>query len=153
MELTPHPAHPSLLWDGEKWHLRKKTKLRPGYCTTYQCRHKMTERSLAHRNVICSKCMTRRARANNPILCRFNWIRDRCKKKGYQFDLTLDYLTAVFVESPWYDELWIQCFLPLSERVTVDRIVPVHGYTMGNIQLLRGSDNYSKKDTPGDQPF
>lgn len=137
------------MWDGKRWLLRVRKVRRPGRCPVHQCRHEQRRSQgkqwdLRATEGICDKCRKRVSRMNDPIRARYNNIKGRARRVGHQFTISLDHLTQLFVESSWYSEMWIQCFMPLSERLTIDRIDHELGYVPGNIQLMRGHQNAYK---------
>ena len=153
MKPVPHPRIPSLLWTGEIWVLRDKGKINPDRCLAHQCRHIRPIDGSKY----CAKCRKRLSRMNNPISSRYTMIKQRCQRsradhlkitgeilRKHDFTISTQDFFQVFYDSPWFEEILIQPFLPFSERVTVDRIDHVYGYEEGNVQLLRGTENFIK---------
>jgi len=63
-----------------KRQLKKKAK---GLCVNSFCRNNHSK----GRN-ICDKCISRRAKKNNPMGYRFNALRNNAKRRGKEFTLT-----------------------------------------------------------------
>ena len=97
----------------------------------------------------------RKARRNGTVRGRMNLMldnaRQRAKKSGWGFDLTLDFLCALWEEQEGLCAITKQ---PLglqtqenrisSSLVSIDRIDSEGGYTQDNIWLVQGKVNYAK---------
>lgn len=97
-------------------------------CVTKFCRGKRrgTQR-------LCSKCKMRLWRKENPYAALLAWIRGRAKRKGLEFNLTLEWFSAFLVERG-YDRL----------EHHIDRVSAAKGYVMGNLQVLPIGENIAK---------
>lgn len=77
----------------------------------------------------------RKWRKNNPLKCRFNWIKDRAKRLNQPFTITFeDFLLLEEVSGP------------ITSRHHIDRIVTIKGYVHDNIQVLIKRDNIAKSN-------
>lgn len=72
-------------------------------------------------------------RKNNPLKCRYAWIRERAHKKGIPFTITLE--DFYFLE---------EVSGPITSRHHIDRKIPEKGYTPTNCQVLLKRENIAK---------
>lgn len=100
----------------------------PHLCITRYCRRKHGKRS-----PLCGRCSMRQWRAANPMKYRLTVLRQRARRKGVPFDLTLEWLT---------DFLTVNAYDPTEHHI--DRIRTWEGYVMGNLQILTMSENIAK---------
>lgn len=101
----------------------------PHLCVTKFCRRKKAPK---HGN-ICGRCSMHQWRAANPMKHRLAVLRHRARRKKVPFDLTMEWLTDFLTENA-YD----------SSLHHIDRKIPWLGYTIGNLQILDGSENIAK---------
>ncbi len=91
---------------------------------------------------VCSKCNSRRWRANHPVAAALNAIRDRAKRRGQFFDLTLAQLQKLVEGTNYATERGRK-----PQQLHIDREIPSKGYTFSNLQILTASANTRKRHT------
>lgn len=106
-----------------------KYKKDPSRCVTPYCRN-----SREGQNRRCSKCRRREWRERYPLKSRLAHVRDRARRKGLEFALTLED----------FAELERLCGGPITSRHHIDRICVARGYTRDNVQVLSAADNIAK---------
>lgn len=155
--MKPSPKSLIELPDGSYGLLRAgnmANKRAAGKCIVKWCRNRLPESALRKHNSVCSKCAMRRWRANNPLAAMLLLWRNRAKKKGVPFDLTITYLEWL-LEGTGYVENKGR----FRGCLHLDRIVPSVGYVRGNVCVLPAEVNCSKgaMEKPRfeqiDQPF
>ena len=104
-------------------------------CTTKYCRNERAK----HRTV-CWKCRAKKWKAKNPEAYHFNALRNNARRRGKEFDLTLEQFKE-FCEKTNYMERKGKS----GAALTIDRIVSTKGYTAGNLRVLSHYDNTSHK--------
>lgn len=111
----------------------------------YECQNKRSREYYKLNREKINKAQTeylRKYRETKPLRYALINIKGKSKKKGLDFDLDLDYLT----------QLWDECegicsmtgvLMTLKNSghnnpysMSLDRIIPEHGYTKGNIRLV-----------------
>lgn len=97
-------------------------------CITLWCRNQAGAKSKK-----CSKCQLRIWRKTYPHKALLAIIRQRAKKKKFEFNLTYRPFFIFLRENQWNKQLH-----------EIDRIDPTHGYVWGNIQVLTEHDNRVK---------
>lgn len=103
-----------------------------------KCQTKHCSRT-ATKGKFCSCCDSRNYRKKNPIRCAFINLRFNSKRRGVEFDLTLDQF-AEFCHATDY----IAGRGRPAASYSIDRIDNSKGYTIDNIQILSLADNSSK---------
>jgi hypothetical protein len=116
-----------------------KTERVPGVCVAEDCERKVYEKGSV-RSRYCTRHRSIRARKLDPAAAYFNDVRHHARQRRIPFALTL---------AEWRE--WsasVGFFSYTSEdranRMSVDRIDPSGGYTLGNIQALTVSANAQK---------
>lgn len=114
-------------------------------CSTPYCRNKRV-----HHRTICEKCKSRLYKERNPLAYHFNVLRVNAKRRGKQFDLTLEDFKAFCISSGYMEGKG-----RTAQDLSIDRIRPWEGYNINNIQVLTLSENSKKKftDLEEDCPF
>ena len=78
-------------------------------------------------------------RKNNPIKYAYQTLKDNAKRRGKEFDLTLEYFTEFC-----YKYQYIQNKGITKNSYTIDRISEEKGYVKNNIQIKTNSNNIKK---------
>lgn len=87
----------------------------------------------------CSTCRSRRRAKNNPVSYFFNLLKVNAKRRGVDFDLTLEQFRDFCVEVDFIKRKGKKI-----TSLTVDRIRADRGYHIDNIQALPLSFNSKK---------
>lgn len=104
-------------------------------CETRFCRNRK-----ALNRKICSTCIKRKWRANNPKKASYENLRTNAKRRGKEFSLTFAQFEEFCVKYNYVSGG------KTRDCYTIDRIENDKGYTIGNIQKMKRGDN-SKKGT------
>lgn len=122
-------------------------------CATPYCRNKRRRD-----RPICSKCYTRKFRANNPIAAAYDLLRGHARGRGIPFLITKEEFKK-FCDETNYHLLKGQ----EPDSITVDRRDPDGPYSYDNIRPLGHLVNSTRRDAPlsddpkyippDDQPF
>lgn len=88
---------------------------------------------------VCSRCKSRRWRANNPDKELFRDIRSSASRRKLTFCITLDYLRAL----PRFAE-YIRLRGIKSNSLHLDRHDPRLGYVVGNLRIITAGENIAK---------
>lgn len=99
-------------------------------------------RNLVNNTRICSKCRGRLYALNNPLGRVVSKLRSRSKRKGIEFDLTVEYLKSL----PLIEHYMTQR-AENPNQFHIDRIDPLKGYVKGNIRVVEASENLRKAYT------
>ena len=95
--------------------------------------------------------MSERADKRNAIRAS----KDRAKKKGLPFNLTLDHLNEIWPDGnkcPVFGVPFVRGRGgPIPTSPTIDRIEPAKGYTIGNIEVISRRANLIKSDATAAQ--
>lgn len=81
----------------------------------------------------------KRWRENNPVRYAYLNLKHNAKRRGHEFDITLDEFRQFCTKCEYIDRKGIR-----KDSYHIDRIDETKGYTLSNIQLLRNSDNVRK---------
>ena len=87
----------------------------------------------------CFRCLTRRARAKDPVKAAYWILKANAKRRGKVFTLTLDEWREFCVETEY-----IAGKGRTSKSASVDRKIEALGYTRENIQKLPLGENVKK---------
>ena len=123
---------------GRKVLVRAKTKA-PGKCAVVRCRNKPE-----HQRALCHSCRRAEVRANNPLWAQWHNLKHRHTRRGIKGK---DRPCCTFQE--WLD---FHATKPGPDYV-VDRIDPLKGYTLDNMQWLTYADNAVKGATFDKQAY
>jgi hypothetical protein len=89
---------------------------------------------------VCSTCDVRKYREKYPILAAYNNLKHNAKRRGKEFELTLEQFTKFAIETEYINKKGRN-----KTGYTIDRINPNLGYTINNIQVLTNSQNVKKQ--------
>jgi hypothetical protein len=123
---------------GRKILARAKAKA-PGKCAVVRCRN-----NPEHQRALCHSCKRAETRANNPLWAQWHDLKHRHTRRGIKGK---DRPCCTFQE--WLD---FQATKPGPDYV-VDRIDPLKGYTLDNMQWLTYADNATKGATFDKQAY
>ena len=130
----------ALVLKSKEWHKEKQKT-----CEDY--REKKRHRTNKSRE-------NRRGDKYNYIRQRFNAIKARCKKNNIDFNITYEYLLTLLTDRcPYldteftYDSKKHSIYTGLS----IDRILPEKGYTVGNVEFISRKANTMKNDATIDE--
>lgn len=119
----------------------KKAK---GLCVAYRCNNKHTSKDR-----FCSKHSKRYQKYTNPYKYTFHQKKYRAIERGIEWNLTLDQFIAFCDEHNYMDTKG-----KTKTSASIDRIDPLKGYELGNLQILSLSDNTKKMhEDNSDCPF
>jgi len=118
------PASPRLTASITRLPAKRKT----GCCDVKHCRNRRRGKSF-----MCSKHIMQEWRANNPVTSILNTIRDRARRRGIPFSLSLQEFKE-FCATNGYN----------SRQHHIDRDDPTDGYHLHNIVVLGASANIAK---------
>jgi hypothetical protein len=104
------------------------------YCLTPNCVNEAQ-----HQRRYCARCRNRKFRRTNPIQSTFNKLKSNAKRRGINFNLTLREWEQ-FCEKTNYIKLRGQS----ADSYSVDRVNPLVGYELSNLQLLTVEENGRK---------
>ena len=104
-----------------------------------KCATKYCQTTAAKHRTICSKCISRRYRANNPIQSAYQNLRTNAKRRGKEFDLTFIQFKEFAIKTNY-----IAGKGRSSTSYHIDRIDEEKGYTIDNIQVLTNAENSKK---------
>lgn len=88
---------------------------------------------------VCYKCRSKNIREKNPIRAIFYELKRSAKRRGYEFTLTIEYLTKIAEEHDLLNNRGRE-----SESFSIDRIINEKGYGNDNVQILTKSQNSAK---------
>lgn len=112
-------------------------------CDTKYCRgRKKTGRR------ICSKCVMRAWRSKNPVKAMFAALKHNAKRRGKQFDLTIEQWTEFVTQHNMLDNRGKNGW-----SLSVDRIDQERGYAVDNIRPLTLSENSIRGTNHDPNPF
>jgi hypothetical protein len=97
---------------------------------------------------ICNKCHMRQYKKRHPINYYYNVLRNNAKRRGKEFELTLDDFKKFCKETNY-----IELKGKEKNSATIDRINHKKGYTIDNIRILSLSDNSKKGNYEKNCPF
>ncbi len=142
-----HPKHKSLYFDeiSGKWCLKHKRGRSKHRCPVAWCKNVPRVRLRRGRITIdlyCSKCASRRKRANNPVNYAFHAIKDSAKKRGISFSISYRDFKEWCERTGYAKD---KGFVRLTHHC--DRIRHNEGYHIDNIQLLTERENIQKRNT------
>lgn len=117
----------------EVFRLTSKGK-HPSKCQVFRCKA-----NKANTGNLCHKHKMRLWRIRNPIASGFCKLRDRAKRRGIPFEITLPEYRQIVLSSGYLvrSGSFIGC-------LQLDRIDAKKGYTLGNLQVLTVSENAAK---------
>lgn len=141
-----HPKHKSLYFDeaNAKWEISCKREKSTGRCCAPWCRNPpycfyppsgnlFTDR-------FCSKCRSRKWRANNPIRYAFSAIKGSAKKRNISFDIKFEEFKDWCEKTGYASNKGIARLTDHCDRIDDDL-----GYEINNIQILSQGDNVRKQ--------
>jgi len=111
------------------WRLRLSSNKKPDRCQVVFCRNKPEPGRSK-----CYKCRREQTRKNNPVWATWYHKRRNAQLRGISFELTLHQYTELLASKP-------------SEDHVLDRIDPLRGYSVGNLQWLTYTENNVKGAT------
>lgn len=91
-------------------------------------------------HLICNTCSQRKYREKYPVLAAYNNLKNNAKRRGKDFELTLEQFTKFAVETEYMNKKGRN-----KTGYTIDRINPNLGYTIDNIQVLTNTQNVKKQ--------
>lgn len=94
----------------------------------------------------CQKCRCREWRQNNPIKDSFRHLRSNAKRRGIEFNLTLQEFIGFCAETGYITARGLE-----AHSMTIDRIDSYKGYEVGNMQVLTRAEN-SRQGRKGKRP-
>lgn len=106
------------------------------------------------RSLKCRRCRVRLWRANNPIRAIHNAIKNKARRRGVPFSLSLEYFTSLCEETEYHKTRG-----RLPDDFHLDRIDCTRGYEDDNVQVITASENCKKshveypKGQVEDDPF
>jgi len=106
-----------------------------------KCKQKNCSHSAIDGKKICHRCNMRTWRANNRVKAAWIALRDNSKRRGKEFNLTLDQFTTFCTETKY-----IAGKGRSVDSLSIDRIDNAKGYTLDNIRILPFGEN-SRKGT------
>lgn len=112
------------------------------YCCAYNCKNKPIEK----KGGLCHKHFARKRREEDPVYTRFHQFKNNAKRRGKQFDITLEQFRQFCKDTGYIVEKGKR-----GANCTIDRIDNNKGYTLDNIQFLTRKQNSSKGTS--DCPF
>jgi heterodisulfide reductase subunit C len=110
-------------------------------CLTKFCKERASKK--LWRSPYCSKCRSRRWRANKPVESAFHRLKHHAKERGHKFTLTLEYFRAFCVASDYIAKRGKS-----GTSASIDRINDALGYEPGNLQVITLSENSRKRFVP-----
>lgn len=115
-----------------------------GLCKTPYCRNK--NRFKKH-EYYCAKCLKRRLKERDPVRYFYHTLKNRAKRRGKVFTLTLEQYKSFVTETNYL-------LLKGSSKnsLTIDRIDNNRGYEFDNIRAITCSEN-SRKGNKEVVPF
>lgn len=129
----------SLIWKDDKAVLLKKASTKRGCCDVKYCRGRLGPAATLKGNKTCSKCAMRQWRANNILPKILADIRQRAKRKGTPFSLTLGYMLSLDgMEDYMQKRGRASCALHLDRKETSK------GYVEGNVFVITAASNIAK---------
>lgn len=111
-------------------------------CCAYRCGEKRGTKSR-----FCPKHKHRFNKANNPLGYVYSMLKSNAKRRGKQFDLTLEQFKTFCAETDYLKKRG-----KTGKSASIDRIDNTKGYSLDNIQVLSLGDN-SRKGSYEDCPF
>lgn len=106
---------------------------RAKYKAKSRCAVKYCRNNKAKRGSVCHKHRQAAWRKNNPVSAALAKIRDRAKRKGIYFDITLEQFKEFCAEHGYP-----------AVGMHLDREIATEGYTIDNIQVLTAANNIAK---------
>lgn len=113
------------------------------FCTRVS--EKATVTNKTARSLMCPTCRLRLWRANNPIKAIYNAIKNKARRRGIPFSLSLEKLEQLCDETDFH--------LKRGRRPNdfhIDRIDASRGYEDDNVRIITASENCSKAHTDHD---
>ena len=105
-------------------------------CTTPYCRNER----IKHKT-ICPKCKSRLYKKRHPEAYFFNLLRCNAKRRGKEFNLTLDEFKEFCKETGYMERKGKN-----GSSLSIDRIIPSKGYSIDNIRVMSLSGNTIRKN-------
>lgn len=102
-------------------------------CKTRYCNN------VAKSGGLCTKCITARYRKENPVKAAYYIMKENAKRRGKQFDLTLEQFEQFVIKTGYMKKKGI-----FSESYHIDRIDETKGYSIDNLQVLTNAQNVRK---------
>ena len=103
-------------------------------CQTPGCRN-----DRYHYSRYCNACTTRKFRKNHPIKAAYDILKHNAKRRGKEFDLTLEQYKAFVIQTNYIKGKGKE-----AASLHIDRKDEEKGYTIDNIQILTNSQNVKK---------
>lgn len=122
----------------EKWYDMAKANTKAKHlCQVKRCRNER-----AGRRKVCHAHHMSAWRKSNPDKSAYFNLKNHAKSRGIVFSLTFDQFLEIAIKSRYIDNKG--CF---ADNLHFDRINPLLGYSVDNIQVISGSENCSKGAT------
>ncbi len=136
------------------WDLARSGRDKGHLCKVRYCRTPRRIECRSNGNIvthsICTRCETKRWRANNPEKRILAQIRESARKRRIEFRITLADLQSL----PGWANYLQQVSQPnTGSRITLDRKKRHLGYVPGNLQFLSNSNNVAKGNKERHDPF
>lgn len=129
----------ALVYDegSKRWNLLRASRKSPKLCSVLFCRN-----AKPATGCVCSRCLMRRWRANNPVVACFQTLCHNAKKRGIPVLMTVEQFTE-WVQGTQYMELRGRS----AHSLTVERRDATRGYELSNITILTNAANAVKGAT------
>lgn len=111
-----------------------KKKPRQGKCPLLGCKGDSHTKG-----ILCAKHGKRLWRMENPVNAHFLQIKDRAKKRGHAFTLTLADFIEIIADTGYLEGRGTS-----ASALHLDRIDPTRGYERGNCRVLTAKENCQK---------
>lgn len=111
---------------------RHKEKLNK--CATKYCRN-TREKGCK----ICSKCRKRLYKERHPERYTFTYVKNNARRRGKEWTITIDEFIQFITQTGYLFGKGRE-----KDKLSIDRIDPLKGYHIDNIQILTVSENSSK---------
>ena len=114
---------------------RQIAKKKIGICVSHACPNNRRDGNF------CNKCIKRKQSAKNPIRTSYYNLRTNAKRRGKEFNLTLEEFTKFAIETEYINKRG-----KTAKSYSIDRMDNSKGYSIDNIMVLTLSENSIKQN-------
>lgn len=109
-------------------------------CATQRCRRVAYKTRAGVQTKYCTACRAKHQKESNPFGYHFNLFRCNAKRRGKDFELTIDEYKAFAVQHGLFTADGVKL-----SNLSIDRIDPNIGYRADNLQVLTIGENSRKR--------